>query len=53
MLTYVDVFRFLPVPRDDPVSTKASLAGSLLFLALFLGYLIFDFVQFVTFNKPV
>lgn len=53
ILSRIDLFCFLPVPRDDPISTKQSIIGSIVFLALFLTYIIIDFVQFVQRNSPV
>ncbi len=47
----LDIFAFLPVPRTDPVSTKASLWGSYLLLIMFLGYVIYSFVCNNLLNK--
>jgi hypothetical protein len=52
-LKKVDIFSFIPVPKDDSVSTKQSLIGTAVFFAIFLTYIIYDFVQFVTNNPPI
>lgn len=49
----VDIFAFLPVPKDDSVSTKQSLIGSILFLVIFIAYITYDFVTFVVWNPPI
>jgi hypothetical protein len=49
----LDVFSFLPVPQDAPVSTRQSIAGSMIFLAIMLGYVGYDLAQFLRFNKPI
>jgi hypothetical protein len=51
-LTKIDIFSFIPVPKDDPVSTKQSLIGTAVFFVLFLTYVVFDFYQFVAENPP-
>lgn len=48
----VDIFAFLPVPRTDQVSTRRSICGSLILLALFLGYIAYSFTIFLTKNVP-
>lgn len=53
ILKKVDIFSFIPVPKDDSVSTKQSLIGTALFFAIFLTYIIYDFVQFVRDNPPI
>ena len=53
VLKKVDVFAFIPVPKDEPVSTKQSLVGTALFFAIFLSFVIVDFVKFVTANPPI
>lgn len=52
MLKAIDIFSFIPVPKDDPVSTKQSLIGTSVFFIIFLAYVVFDFYQFVTENPP-
>ena len=52
-LRFIDIFSFIPVPKDDTVSTKPSLIGTALFFIIFLAYIIFDFVGFVTDNPPI
>jgi len=52
ILKKIDIFSFIPVPKDDPVSTKQSLIGSTVFFIIFMAYVIFDFYQFVTENPP-
>jgi hypothetical protein len=52
-LKKVDIFSFIPVPKDDPVSTRQSLAGTAIFFAIFLTYVIYDFFKFVTNNPPI
>ena len=49
----MDIFSFIPVPKDDSVSTKQSLIGTAVFFAIFLTYIIYDFVQFLINNPPV
>jgi hypothetical protein len=49
----VDIFSFIPVPKDDSVSTRHSLIGTAVFFAIFLTYIIYDFVQFVMDNPPI
>ena len=53
ILGRLDIFSFIPVPKDDPVSTRQSLIGSGLFLSIFLTYVIYDFVVFVRNNPPL
>lgn len=48
----LDVFSFVPFPKNEPVSTKQSLCGSLLFLLIILTFIIVDFVQFIQNNPP-
>lgn len=52
-LQTIDIFSFIPVPKSGTVSTKCSLIGSLIFFLLFLGYITYDLVQFITNNKPL
>jgi len=52
LLKAIDIFSFIPVPKDDAVSTKQSLIGTAVFFILFFTYIIFDFYQFVTENPP-
>lgn len=49
----MDIFSFIPVPKDDSVSTKQSLIGTAVFFIIFLTYIIYDFVQFVNSNPPI
>jgi hypothetical protein len=51
-LDKVDIFSYIPVPQSFPVSTRNSKIGSLIVIILFLVYLIYDFVQFITSNVP-
>jgi hypothetical protein len=51
-LKKVDIFSFIPVPKDDPVSTKQSLIGTGIFFTIFFAYIIVDFYKFVTNNPP-
>ncbi len=51
-LQKADIFAFLPVPKDDTVSTKQSLIGSIIFLVIFIAYITYDFVNFVVWNPP-
>ena len=53
LLSYIDVFRFLPIPTDQPVSTRRSIIGSLMVSVIFLAYVITAFVQFLSWNRPV
>lgn len=48
----IDVFSYVPVPQAYPVSTNKSKVGSFIFLCVLIGYLIFDFYQFVVNNVP-
>jgi len=48
----VDLFAFIPFPKDEPVSTKRSLIGTVLFLIIFGSYVIADFVNFLVNNPP-
>ena len=52
-LTRIDLFCFIPVPKDNPVSTRRSMVGSLIFIFIALGYILQDFYFFVTDNPPV
>lgn len=52
ILIAIDVFSYVPVPQAYPVSTKKSRIGSVLFICGILGYLIYDFYQFVTNSVP-
>ena len=47
----IDIFSFIPVPKDHPVSTKRSIIGSSIFFVIFIGYVIFDFAKFLI-NNP-
>ena len=49
----VDIFSFIPVPKSRPVSTRCSLIGSGLIFAIFLSYLVYDLVTFITNNPPI
>jgi hypothetical protein len=42
----------VPVPQAYPVSTNKSKIGSVLFICIIIGYLIFDFVRFIKDNVP-
>ena len=53
VLSIIDIFKFIPVPKDRPVSTKHSIAGSLLLIIIFVSFVLFDFITFVTYNKPI
>lgn len=53
VLKKIDIFSFIPVPKDDSVSTKQSLIGTAVFFAIFLTYIIYDFVKFVQDNPPI
>lgn len=53
LLQKLDFFSFIPVPKDQPVSTKRSLIGSVVFIVLFLIYIVFDIVQFLQENPPI
>ena len=48
----LDIFTFVPIPQSYPVSTKRSKIGSLILIALFLVYVIYDLVTFITNNPP-
>lgn len=52
-LTKIDLFSFIPVPKDSPVSTRRSIIGSLIFLTIALGFILVDFYFFVVDNPPV
>lgn len=52
ILKKLDVFSFVPFPKNEPVTTKQSLCGSLLFLLIILAFAISDFVAFATYNPP-
>lgn len=51
-LDKVDIFSYIPVPQSFPVSTRNSKIGSLIAIVLFLAYIVYDFVQFITNNVP-
>ncbi len=51
-LDKIDIFSYIPVPQSFPVSTRSSKIGSLIVVILFLGYIIYDFVQFIINNTP-
>jgi hypothetical protein len=53
VLRKIDIFAFIPVPKDDTVSTKPSLIGTAIFFAIFLTYVIYDFIKFVNSNPPL
>lgn len=40
------------MPQAYPVSSSKSKIGSFIFIGILLGFLIFDFVQFMTKNIP-
>jgi len=48
----MDIFAFIPVPKDDSISTKQSLLGTTIFFLLFFAYILFDFYQFIFTNPP-
>ena len=52
-LKRLDFFSFIPVPVDQPVSTKRSLIGSVIFIILFLIYIAVDLYQFLSENPPI
>ena len=49
----IDFFSFIPVPKDEAVSTRRSMVGSTIFIIIFLAYIIFDFVNFLLYNPPI
>jgi uncharacterized protein with PQ loop repeat len=51
-LTIIDIFQYVPVPQAFPVSTIKSKIGSIIFICLLIGYLIYDFYSFLTDNIP-
>ncbi len=51
-LYMIDLYRYLPVPTAYPVSTKNSRIGSLIFICVLLGYLIYSFYLFLAKNVP-
>lgn len=48
-----DFFSFIPVPKDEPVSTKRSIIGSCIFIVLFFIYIGVDLYQFISDNPPI
>ena len=52
VMTKLDFFAFLPVPRELPVSSKKSIAGSFIFILLFLTYISIQFYEFINDNPP-
>lgn len=52
VLTTLDFFAFLPVPKDLKVSTRQSIFGSIIFILLFFTYIGIQFYEFVTDNPP-
>jgi hypothetical protein len=48
----IDIFSFIPIPHSYPVSTKLSRIGSFLLIGVFLAYVLYDFIIFVTNNSP-
>lgn len=40
------------MPQAYPVSTNKSKIGSIIFICILIGYLIFDFVEFIRNNVP-
>ena len=53
MLKAIDIFSFIPVPKDEAVSTKQSLIGTTIFFLLFFAFVLFDLISFVTDNPPI
>lgn len=53
MLQTIDIFSFIPVPKTSTVSTKCSMAGSLIFFLIFISYVTYDLVQFIRINPPL
>lgn len=53
ILELVDLFSYIPVPQAYPVSTNKSKIGSLIFIGVILGYLIFDLYMFITNNVSI
>lgn len=49
----VDFFRFIPVPKDEAVSTRLSMCGSTVFLIIFISYMLYDFLGFILNNPPI
>lgn len=52
-LTAIDVFSYVPVPHTFPVSSTKSKVASVVIIAILLGYIIFDFYQFIANNIPI
>lgn len=52
LFQFVDIFAFLPVPKDESVSTKQSLLGTLIFFLIFGSYILIDFISFIVNNPP-
>ena len=48
----IDVFKFLPIPKGDEVSTARSLFGTFLFFLIMCGYVAYTLFNFVTNNTP-
>lgn len=49
----MDIFAFLPIPKNQPVSTKKSFIASIIFLLLILSYGLYTFLSFLLNNTPI
>jgi len=48
----LDLFKFLPVPKTRPLSSRRSIIGSILFLLIIFVYILSQFIFFLTSNTP-
>ncbi|KAL4432900.1 hypothetical protein ABPG74_014414 [Tetrahymena malaccensis] len=51
-LSNVDIFRYLPVPKTNEVSTLQSQSASIFAISALLGLFIFEFITLMLFNQP-
>lgn len=51
-LHMIDLFIFIPVPRTNKVSGKASIIASMALIIVFVGYVAFSLFNFFTNNTP-
>ncbi|KAL4478015.1 hypothetical protein ABPG72_013454 [Tetrahymena utriculariae] len=51
-LRYTDIFRYLPVPKTNEVSTLQSQSASVFAIFTLLGLFIFKFISLLLFNQP-
>lgn len=52
LFKHIDVFKFLPVPKGDEVSTRRSLLGTVTVIIIMAAYVGYSLYGFITNNTP-